>query len=79
MESNYKHLKVFGCKCFLLNDENDKLSYICYDKKKGKIYVSRNITFLENENGRDKTEPKHMDDYAFLWTNDEHDDISSSS
>ncbi|CAN6459492.1 unnamed protein product [Victoria cruziana] len=88
-------MKVFGCKCFVLNDKNDKLSskaiecvfigysetqkgYRCYDPKRDKVYVSRNVVFLEKENGFDKT-VINSEDYAFLWIDENDEDNEQAS
>jgi transposase InsO family protein len=81
---DYKRLRVFGCKCFVLTHRNDKLSpkaiscvflgyaenqkgYRCYDMERNKLYVSRNVTFLENEDGFSKEKIQENYDYSFLF------------
>ena len=40
----------------------------CYDIKNDKLYVSRNVTFLENDSGFEKCEPREENmDYSFLF------------
>jgi hypothetical protein len=96
LEPDYNRLRVFGCKCFILTDKNDKLSpkaipcaflgysetqkgFRCYDLRDDKLYVSRNVTFLENESGFEKnTSPQENFDYSFLFDLlSSNDDISS--
>jgi hypothetical protein len=84
-EPDYSRLRIFGCKCFVLTDKNDKLSpkaipcaflgysetqkgFRCYDVKSDKLYVSRNVSFLENLSGFERCDPHNENvDYSFLF------------
>jgi transposase InsO family protein len=91
---DYSRLRIFGCKCFIFTDKNDKLSprailcaflgyaenqkgYRCFDFKNNKLYVSRNVSFLEKESFFDFRKLKDVTEYSFLLdltsTSDEYD------
>jgi hypothetical protein len=56
------HIRVFGCTCFVhikkltnsvktifLGYSSEKKGYKCYDPNNHKLYISRDVTFIENE------------------------------
>ena len=53
--------------CAFLGYSETQKGFRCYDLRDDKLYVSRNVTFLENESGFEKNVSQQENfDYSFL-------------
>ena len=61
-----KYSSSHAIPCTFLGYANNQKGYRCFDPKNNKLYVSRNVSFLENESFFENKNSTEIDEYSFL-------------